>query len=150
MRDIRPVWVKKYLIPPAVLSSMAKNPGYPKDLTSQLKPDDVIVKYLPLGGKGKQSRGFIAITEQRIVFKAVAYDAEKKSTKEATLNVPVSKVSSMIVKHETISTGCLSKEHQYSLEVNVQGAQYNLPFSNDPGALEAANEFVRTFLECSE
>lgn len=129
---------------------MAKNPGYPKDLTSQLKPDDVIVKYMPLGGKGKQSRGYIAITEQRIVFKAVSYNSESKSMKESTLNVPVSKVSSMVVKHETIQTGCLSKEHVYNLEVNVQGAQYDLLLANEPGAIDAANEFVRTFLDCSE
>ena len=129
---------------------MAKGPVYPKDLIRQLKPDDVIVKFMPLGGRGKQSRGYIAITEQRIVFKAVSYDSEKKSMKEATLNVPVSKVSSMVVKHETIKTGCINKEHVYSLEVNVQGAQYDLVLANDPGAIDAANEFVRTFLDCSE
>lgn len=123
---------------------------YPEELTNQLKPDDVIVKYLPLGGKGKRSRGFIAITEQRIIFKAIQRDKEKKSMKEATLNVPVSKVSSMVVKHDVNKTGCFSKEHIYSIQVNVQGALYDLMLSNDVSALDAANEFVRTFLERSE
>ena len=126
---------------------MANETLYPQELTSQLKPDDSIVKFLSLGGSGKKSRGFIAITEQRLIFKQTS--REKKSSSDSVLNVPLSKVSSIAVGHETTG-GCLSKEHVYTLQVNVQGLPYNLYLVNEKGAIEAANEFVRTFLERSE
>ena len=129
---------------------MAKEIDYPEALTSQLKPDDEIIKFLPLGGKGRKARGFIAITEQRIIFKAISRDKGKKKSTEEALNVPLSKVASILVKHEVEKKGLLSKEHTYTLEVNVQGAVYGLVLENEPAALDAANEFVRTFLECSE
>ena len=115
---------------------------YPKELTSQLKPDDAVVSYLPLKGKG----GFIAVTEQRLIFRSVFRNNNTHVDTKETTNVPISKVSSITVIHK--KGGCMSKEETgYFLKVNVQGGIYDLPVGKTS---EAADEFVRTFLDLSE
>lgn len=127
---------------------------YPVELTSQLKPDDSIVSYLPLKkmkqgclGTSSVPGGYVAITEQRLIFKGVNYN-QGGGMSESTTNVPISKVSAMSVEHNEIKSGCLGgKSHSYFLSLNVQGGMYKLFIGTTPST---GNEFVRTFLERSE
>ena len=134
---------------------------YPSALLSQMKPDDQVVSYLPLKkiksgclGTTDIPYGFVAITNQRLIAQGILYqDDTKKSKKQTvmdeTVNVPLSKVSSMSVFHKEVPKGgCLGgKFHSYWLRLNVQGGNYEFYVGTDN---KTANEFVRSFLEHSE
>lgn len=128
---------------------------YPVDLISQIKPDDNIVSYLPLmrivsGCLGQKSipEGYVAITEQRLIFKGVNYD-DRGNRSETTTNVPISKVSAMSIEHSEMGKGgCLGgTTHKYFLNLNVQGGMYKFFIGTNS---TTGQEFVRTFLERSE
>ncbi len=135
--------------------------NYPSALLNQMKPDDQVVSYLPLKkiqsgcmGTKEINYGFVAITNQRLIAQGIRYDnenlkAKKQTVNDETVNVPISKVSSMSVFHmETPKGGCLGgKIHAYALRLNVQGGNYEFYVGPDN---RAANEFVRTFLDISE
>ena len=134
---------------------------YPSTLLSQMRPDDQVVSYLPLKkiqsgcmGTKEVNYGFVAITNQRLIAQGIKYDnedlkAKKQTIHDETVNVPLTKVSSMSVFHmETPKGGCLGgKIHAYTLNLNVQGGTYSFYVGTDN---RAANEFVRTFLDITE
>lgn len=90
--------------------------AFPTELTSQLKAGDNVVKFVEIKG------GWIALTEERLIYHARVYytDTKKKSTEDS--NFPISKITN--IRTKKIKTGCLSKEN--ILEINMQGAIYSL------------------------
>ena len=89
---------------------------YPTELTSQLKAGDSVVRFVEL------KYGWIALTEERVIYHARIYDPDTNSKSLETSNFPISKISAM--KTSQIKTGCFGKSGV--LEINVQGAKYSL------------------------
>lgn len=134
-------------------------------MLNQLKPGDTIVLFQALdlyeiesGCLGPKQKivprgGFIAVTEQRLVVKAsqlttttVGNNNVNWNAKTQTINVPVSKVSSVTVeREEKMGGGCLStKSSAYVLVLNVQGGIYRI-YTGENSTI--ADEFVRSYLD---
>lgn len=136
---------------------------YPQDLLNQLKPTDqvILVQKLDLVeikpgffGPSKKvlpNAGFIAVTEQRLVVKASKMEnvdnPNKISATIQTINVPISKVSSITVEAKEYSTGCASKSKDYVLVLNVQGGIYQI-YTGSTSAI--AEQFVRSYLDIED
>lgn len=136
---------------------------YPQDLLNQLKPDDeiIIVQELDLveikpGFFGPSKKvlpkaGFIAVTVQRLVVKASKLEnvdnPNKISGTIQTINVPISKVSSITVESKEYSTGCWSKTKDYVLVLNVQGGIYQIYTGSTP---KIAEQFVKSYLDIED
>lgn len=145
------------------------NPDNNMELMQQMRPSDKVVSYIELKYNipGRKDVGFIAVTEERLIFKAVAVGDHTASLnnafannrgassglnlrfdfKEETCNIPVNKVTSMSKATESFEiTGCMKSQTEtlsaFVLRINAQGLQYNL-FLGKNGSI--ADEFVRTF-----
>ncbi|WP_400203150.1 hypothetical protein [Candidatus Methanomassiliicoccus intestinalis] len=97
--------------------------AYPTELTSQIKAGDTIVqfqtlKYGLLGSK----YGWIALTEERLIYNARLYDPNSKTKTNETANFPISKITNLQIAQQKI--GCFGK--QGVLRVNMQGTVYNI------------------------
>lgn len=92
------------------------NMAYPQELLSQIKAGDSIVQFQELKG------GWIALTEERLIYSARLYDSSSKSKSNETANFPISKITNL--RTAQVKTGCFGK--QGVLEVNMQGAVYTL------------------------
>lgn len=141
---------------------------YPDDLMNQLKPDDKVIIFQKLDLKNVSGgifgpvvevipgKGFIAVTERRLVIKAseintITAQGNKviKTSKLQTINVPIGNVSSITVQKDTTpSGGCLGDSTvDYSLVINVQGGIYHI-YSGVTSQI--ADEFVKSFIDLQE
>lgn len=145
------------------------NPDSNDELLQQMRPSDEVVSYIELSYNfpNRKESGFIAVTKERLIFKAIALGdntATLNNTlannrgasagmnlrfdfKEETCNIPISKVTSMSKATESFEIkGCSSKQVEiisaFVLKVNAQGLQYNLFLGKNSSI---ADEFVRTF-----
>lgn len=145
------------------------NPNDNNELMQQMRPSDEVVSYIELHYKlaGRASYGFIAVTKERLIFKAVAVGDHtallnngfandrgasagmnlRFDFKEETCNIPVTKVTSMSRATESFEIkGCMNSQTEvisaYVLRINAQGLQYNLFLGRNDSI---ADEFVRTF-----
>ena len=103
--------------------------AYPTDLTSQLKAGDRVLKYIPL------KYGWVALTEERVLYNARVYYADEKKSQVETANLPISKISSMSVKQNTVKT-CIFKKRFAVLKINMQGAVYDIELGKDGSAAQ--------------
>ncbi len=90
--------------------------AYPQELLSQIKAGDNIVNFQVL------KYGWIALTEERLIYNARLYDSESKTKTNETANFPISKITNIKTAQKKI--GCFGK--QGVLEINMQGAVYTL------------------------
>lgn len=137
---------------------------YNPECLGQIRPDDQIIVYYPLDLKDVRSgctgvsvktmenAGYVALTEQRLIFKGSSINSTGESATSTleTSNVPLSKVSSVTTsKITTASKGCLSSKFTYyALLVNVQGHEYKLYLNTKDDSI--GKDVVRSFLESSE
>ena len=97
--------------------------SYPQELLSQIKAGDNIVKFQELRyGLFSRKYGWIALTEERLIYNARLYDSGSKTKSYETANFPISKITNMRTAQQKI--GCFGK--QGVLEVNMQGAVYTI------------------------
>lgn len=90
--------------------------AYPQELLSQIKAGDSIVKFVEVKG------GWVALTEERLIYSANLYDRETRTKSHEVANYPISKITNL--KTSQVKTGCFSKKGV--LEINMQGAVYDL------------------------
>lgn len=90
--------------------------AYPTELTSQIKAGDSVVKFVQIKG------GWIALTEERVIYHAKVYyrDEKKKSIEDS--NFPISKITN--IRTLKVKTGCIGKTNV--LEINMQGQVYQI------------------------
>jgi len=147
-----------------------------EDLLTQMRPSDSVVKYVDLKciAQGKPVHGFIAITQERLIFKAIttgdhtaainsglanntgssAYASFRFDLKEETANIPVKKVTSMSSSVETVkldgATGCGK-----TVKPEVESVSAYILMINAQGVVyriflgthqDIATEFVKTFI----
>lgn len=148
------------------------DPSLNEDLMTQMRPSDEVVTYKVISYRlgNKMSHGYIAVTKERLIFKAVsagdhtavlnnAFANNRGASagfnlrfdlKEETCNIPISKVTSMATSREVFELkGCISGRDSisaYVLKINAQGAFYNLFLGKHK---DVADEFVRTFTSMS-
>ncbi len=100
--------------------------SYPQELTSQLKAGDNVVKFVTL------KYGWIALTEERVIYHARVYYKDTKTKSDETNNFPISKITNMRISQ--MKTGCFGK--QAMLEINMQGQVYALDVGKDIAAVQ--------------
>jgi hypothetical protein len=95
--------------------------AYPSELTSQLKAGDSIVQFAEL------QYGWIAVTEERVIYSARVYYKDTKTKSNEVGNYPISKITNIRTVQQ--KTGCFGKSA--ILEINMQGAVYQLMVGKD-------------------
>ncbi|MDR0523534.1 MAG: hypothetical protein LBG62_03840 [Candidatus Methanoplasma sp.] len=103
---------------------------YPTELTSQLKANDSVVKYVPL------EYGWVAITEERVLYNTRIYYTDTKSKQVETANLPITKISSIATKQIKVKA-CIGSKSVGVLAINVQGTVYNLMVGKNIGAAQS-------------
>ena len=109
---------------------------YPSELESQIKAGDSVVKFVVIKG------GWIALTEERVIYHARVYDKDSNSKSDETGNYPISKITN--IKTSQIKTGCFGKTG--ILQINMQGVIYNLVVGKN---LNAIKPLIQAFNERS-
>lgn len=89
---------------------------YPTELTSLLKAGDEVVKFVPL------KYGWIALTEERVIYNARIYYKDTKTKSNETGNYPITKITNLKTIQQKM--GCFGKVG--ILEINMQGAIYSI------------------------
>ncbi len=108
--------------------------AYPQELTSQIKAGDSIVTYQELKG------GWIALTEERLIYHASLYDPGTKTKSNENGNFPLSKITNLKTSQQKI--GCFGK--QGVLQVNMQGMVYNIVVGKN---LNSVKPLIQAFNE---
>ena len=126
---------------------------YPDYLMEQMQPDDRVIRFDEIKvktgclGFGILTVGkvFLALTEQRFIFKTITWNNGwlwKRNPRVLTGNVPLKKVSNILILSNTSRKGCFKKTELF-LELNVQGGITDLYVGRDEKTIE---EFVRSFI----
>ena len=100
--------------------------AYPPELENQLKAGDRVLKFVAL------KTGWIALTEQRVLYRGRVYYSDTNTTASETGNLPLDKISSMAVKQ--LNIGCLGKKAVVA--INMHGAIYNIILGKDASAAQ--------------
>lgn len=98
--------------------------SYPNELTSQLKAGDNVVKYIPL------KYGWVALTEERLLYHARIYYSDAKTHQTETGNLPIGKITSMVAKQRSIKK-CIGSKKVGVLSINMQGTVYDIALGSD-------------------
>lgn len=110
--------------------------AYPQELLSQIKAGDNIVQFQELKG------GWIALTEERLIYNARLYDRNTKTKSNETSNFPISKITNL--KTSQVKVGCFGK--QGVLDINMQGAIYTIVVGKN---LNSVKPLIQAFNERS-
>ena len=110
--------------------------AYPQELLSQIKAGDSIVQFQEL------KYGWIALTEERLIYNARLYDHDSKTKSNETANLPISKITNLKTAQQKV--GCFGK--QGILQVNMQGAIYNIIVGKN---LNSVKPLIQAFNERS-
>ncbi|MEA3189492.1 MAG: hypothetical protein QOD77_74 [Thermoplasmata archaeon] len=128
--------------------AQASTGQYPADLTNQLGSSEQVHFFSWLATKGgcfglatKRDEYWIALTNQRVLYRAMVRDEANKRTIEREGMVPFSKVSGIEVTNVK-ADGCAGGKSS-ALKIGSSGGEVMIPVVNREKGLEVRNAYSR-------